>query len=297
VLCYDGDSAGRAAVRGALPHLLAQGVSVSVAAMPPDEDPWDVLSREGGPSLLSRIDGAARYLPWLFGELRPGDSSLSSVEKKERTRQILDILKAIPDQILRYEETRKVAEEVSIPIEVLWEKPKGRPPEPPAPQGTAGNGGLLSSGEIPALERRILQILAAGGYNSLILRTLREDFLTHPSVKRVVAAIRETDPTAESIDFQRQIDHLKEESDKSLLTRLALEEGTEPTEQEVARLLQRLEGLFLDRKSAALQAEIDRAQAAERPQPEMDDLLTRKQELKRRSAEITKSRKGKDLGN
>jgi DNA primase len=297
VLCYDGDTAGRAAVRAALPHLLAQGVSVSVAAMPPGEDPWDVLSREKGPALLARIDGAARYLPWLFGELRPGDSSLSSVEKKERTRQILDILKAIPDQILRYEETRKVSEEVSIPIEVLWEKPQGRPPGPPAPQGTAGNGGLLSFGEIPALERRILQILAAGGYNSLILSTLREDFLTHPSVKRVVAAIRETDPSGESIDFQRQIDHLKEESDKSLLTRLALEEGTEPTEQEVARLLQRLEGLFLDRKSAALQAEIDRAQAAERPQPEMDDLLTRKQELKRRSAEITKSRKGKDLGN
>ncbi|MFN2385648.1 MAG: DNA primase [Thermoanaerobaculia bacterium] len=297
VFCYDGDAAGRAAVRGALPHLLAQGVSVSVAAMPPDEDPWDVLSRGGGSALASRIDEAARYLPWLFGELRPADSSLSSVEKKERTRQILDILKAIPDQILRYEETRKVSQEVSIPIEVLWEKPQGKPPGPPPAQGTGGNGGLLSSGEIPVLERRILQILAAGGYNSLILSTLRDDFLTHPGVKRVVTAIREADPTAESIDFQRQIDHLKEESDKSLLTRLALEEGTEPTEQEVARLLQRLEGLFLDRKSAALQAEIDRAQAAERPQPEMDDLLTRKQELKRRSAEITKSRKGKDLGN
>lgn len=297
VVCYDGDSAGRTAVRGALNHLLAQGLSVSVAAMPPDEDPWDVLSREGAASLVSRIDSAARYLPWLFGELRPADSSLSSVEKKERTRQILDILKAIPDQILRYEETRKVSEEVSIPIEVLWEKPQGKPPAASARPGTAGNGGLLSSKEIPPLERRILQILVAGGYNSLILGTLREDFLTHPGVKRVVAALGKEDTPGESIDFQRQIAHLKEESDIALLSRLALEEGPEPTEQEVARLLQRLEGLFLDRKSNALQAEIDRAQAAESPQPEMDDLLSRKQDLRRRSAEITKSRKGKDVGN
>jgi DNA primase len=296
VLCYDGDAAGRAAVRGALPHLLAQSLTVSVAAMPAGEDPYDVLQREGPASLRSRVDSAAGYLPWLFAEVKPAEPGISSIEKKERCRQILDILKAIPDQILRYEETRKVSAEVAIPLEVLWQKPSGAPSVVPPGPGTRWNEAVLSSGEIPALERRILQVLAmGGGFNSLILRTLRDESLAHPGVRRVVAAIRETDPSAEAIDFQRQIAHLTEESDIALLSRLALEEGPEPTEQEVIRLLQRLEGLSLDRKSTALQAEIDRAQASGGAELEIDDLLARKQELKRRSAEITKTRKGKDV--
>ena len=297
VLCYDGDNAGRAAVRGALPHLLAQGLSVAVAAMPPGEDPYDVLQREGPASLRSRVDSAAPYLNWLLGEIRPAEPGISTVEKKERCRQILEILKAIPDQILRYEECRKVAEEVSIPIEVLWEKPSGPPAAAPARPGTAGNAALLSSREIPALERRILQILAVGSqYNPLILRSLRDELLTHPDVRRVVAALGSAEHSAEAIDFQRQIAHLKEDSDRALLARLVLEEGPEPTEQEVVRLLQRLEGLSLDRRSTALQSEIDRAQSAGRPQEEIDGLLTTKQNVKRRSAEITRSRKGKDVG-
>lgn len=297
VLCYDGDSAGRAAVRGALPHLLAQGLSVSVAAMPPGEDPYDVLQRDGPASLRSRVDSAARYLDWLLAEIRPAEPGISTVEKKERCRQILEILKAIPDQILRYEECRKVAQEVSIPIEVLWEKPSGPPAASPGRPGTAGNAAMLSSREIPALEQRILQILAIGSqYNPLILRTLRDELLTHPDVRRVVAALGSAEHSAEAIDFQRQISHLKEDSDRALLARLVLEEGPEPTQQEVVRLLQRLEGLSLDRRSTALQAEIDRAQSAGRPREEIDGLLATKQDVKRRSAEITRSRKGKDVG-
>lgn len=297
VLCYDGDTAGRGAVKAALPHLLAQGLTVSVASMPADEDPYDVLRREGAASLRSRIDSPARYLQWLFQEVDPSGPGIDSEEKKGRCRQILDVLKAIPDQILRYEEVRKLSAEVAIPVDVLWERPSAPPPEALTGAGTRRNEAVLSSREIPALERRILQILAgSGGYNSLILGTLREGSFTHPGVRRVVAAIGKADPSAEAIDFQRQIAHLKEESDIALLSRLALEEGPEPTESEVLRLLQRLEGLALDRESTALQGQIDRAQAAEKPQSEIDELLTRKQELKRKSAGITKSRKGKDIG-
>ena len=64
VLCYDGDSAGRNAARGALTHLLAQGLEVAVARLPEGEDPDDVRRREGPDA--PRLDrGRAGLSPWL----------------------------------------------------------------------------------------------------------------------------------------------------------------------------------------------------------------------------------------
>ena len=294
VLCYDGDSPGRAATRAALTHLLSQGLAVSVARLPEGEDPWDLARREGGASLAARVEEAPDYLTWLFEDVRPKEAGLSSAQKRERCGEILEIVKAIPDRILRYEEYRKVATEVAVPVEVLWEKPAG-PPAPTRP-GTPGREVALSSGEVPALERRLLQILAYGGeYNSLILRTLREEWLENPGARRILSALGRGASAADSLDFQRQIAHLREDTDVALLSRLTLEEAPAATEKDVVRLLARLEGQHLDRRSAALQAEIDRAQTAGRPREEIDGLLATKQDLKRRSAERTRAWKGREL--
>ena len=159
VLCYDGDSAGRNAARAALTHLLAQGLEVSVARLPADEDPDDVRRREGPEALARAIDEAPGYLPWLLEELRPSEPRLSAEEKKDRIRAILETLSAIPDRILRYEEFRRVSHDVGVPVEVLWSShPSNRAPEaagarPAAParpadpalppRGTQGNGSVL----------------------------------------------------------------------------------------------------------------------------------------------------------
>lgn len=297
VLCYDGDDAGRNATRAALSLLLAQGLAVSVARLPEGEDPYDVLRQAGPVPLAARVDEAPDYLTWLLEDLRPSEAGISSSEKRERCRQIIEVLKAIPDRILGYEEHRRLAREVSLPVEVLWEKPSAPPAAERRPPGTPGNVAALSTGEIPALERRLLEILTRGSeYNSLILSSLREEWLTHPVAKRVVAAMMGSRGAGEPIDFQRQIAQIREDSDVTLLSRLTLEEGPEPTEQEVVRLLARLEGQDLDRKSAALQAEIDRAESAGRPRNEIDGLLLAKQVLKRKSAGMTKARKGRELG-
>ena len=47
--------------------------------------------------------------------------------------------------------------------------------------GTPGNAAVLSAVEAPAVEKRLLRVLTAGGeHNSLILRTLKDEFLTRP---------------------------------------------------------------------------------------------------------------------
>ena len=125
----------------------------------------------------------------------PSEPGLSPAEKSERIGAILEILQAIPDAILRHEECRApLAPRRPSPQDILWERirpkdPPGRPRRPAVPPGTPGNRPVLQGGEIPASERRLLQILLGySEHNPLILRTLKDEFLTHPGAIRVLSA-------------------------------------------------------------------------------------------------------------
>jgi len=283
VVCYDGDSAGRAATHSALSLLFAQSVSARVARLPADSDPHDVLVEEGGPALAARIDEAPDAVTWLLEDVAPSAPGLSAHEKMTRVRAVLEVLDAIPDRVLRYEEYRRVARVVSVPVEVLWDKPAARrEPAVPGP-GTAGNPVVFTGVAMPGAERRLLQaLMAEGELKSLILRTLKDDFLTDPVARRLVAAFREAGETSEPIDFQRQIAHLTDEERKHL-SEVALEENPEPTEKSVARLLKDLEKKYLDRENARIQEEIVRGAGSEADQ---EARIRQKSEISRRRAEL-----------
>ncbi len=282
VVCYDGDAAGRAATRSALALLFAHGFRARVARLPEGEDPHDVLRGAGAEALASSIEQAPDALDWLLSDVAPTAPGLSSHEKMSRVRAVLEILDAIPDRVLRYEEYRKVARTVAVPVDVLWDKPAARPaPAFPAP-GTQGNAKVLSELQTGGAERRLLQALMAGEFNSLILETLKEEFLTDPMARRVVAALKEAGTASEPVDFQRQIAHLTEE-ERTLLSGVALEDSPEPTEKSVGQLLKDLEKKYLERESADIQQAIVRGGASEE---ELQALMRRKNDIRRRRAEL-----------
>jgi len=310
VVCYDGDPAGRNAARSALTHLLAQGLEVAVARLPAGEDPDDVRRKEGPAALAARIAEAPGYLSWLLEQLNPDEPHIAAGEKKDRIRAILETLSAIPDRILRYEEYRRVSQEVGVPVEVLWSSdPANRadrggrtdvsgpgrglpaaaafqPGGPSGGPGTAGNGSVLSEGEIPAAERRLLQLLLRGGEHiSLIQGQLRTEHLTHPGVKGLVERLEKSGGASGTVDFHRYLAHLGESGEISLVSRLALEESPEPTREEVLRLLRRLEKKYLEREQAAVQDAIRRAEAADQGD-EVSRLLERKQTIGKRIVEL-----------
>jgi hypothetical protein len=211
--------------------------------------------------------------------------------------QVLEIVAAIPDRILRYEEHRKVSAAVSVPLDVLWSADKSNLRAPIARStgmGTPGNAPALSAVGVPGAEKQLLQALMAGGeFNSLILSTLNTDFLSDERVRKVVSAIRRAVAGSEVVDFQRQIADLTEE-ERSFISGFALEES-EPTQKGVEDLLKRLESNYLERESAEIQKAIDRA--GERSE-DLAGLMRRKQEVMRRKAALgrTPRWKGNELG-
>lgn len=312
VLCYDGDAAGRSAARGAIGLLLAQGLQVSVAKLPDGEDPDDVRRREGPEALAARIDQAPDYLSWLLDELVPAAAGLSAEVKKDRIRAILEILSAIPDRILRYEEYRRLSVAVGVPVEVLWagQSPSGgspgsrpaagartgsaRPGEPEAGRaaaserapGTEGNGSVLLDGEIPAGEQRLLQWMIRGGdHISLIRSNLRSEHLTHPGVRGLLETFGKAEGPSGTVDFHRHLAHLRDPSDVNLVSRLALEESPDPTEEEVLRLLKQLEKKYLKREHGVLVDAIRRAEQAAQPE-EVSRLMERAKQIGKRIVEL-----------
>jgi DNA primase len=298
IVCYDGDPAGRNATRAALSHLLALGFQAAVARLPGGEDPDDLLLREGPEALARHIEQAPDYLTWLLEDVRPEEPGIASTEKRERLGVILTILSAIADRILRYEEYRKLATAVGVPLDVLWgaDKANLQTASPRSIEvGTRGNTEVLSQVPAPAAEGLLLQVLTAGSaYNSLILGNLKDDYLTDPRVKRVVSALRRAASQTETIDFQRQIADLTEE-ERTFLAGFALQES-EMTEKGVEELLKKLEVKYLERESADIQKAID--QTGEASPHELNGLMRRKSEVMRRKAELDRRsrRKGNELG-
>jgi len=297
VVCYDGDSAGRAATRGALSHLLAQGLSARVVRLPAGLDPHDVLSQQGAESLAARVEEAPDYLTWLLEDANPLEAGLDSAQKSARIAGIVELIGNIPDVILRHEECRRVARHSGVPLELLWDRikpPALRSGTAPGRPGTPAPVPVLSDGGIPQTEKALLSLLVRGEeLIPLILGTLKDEWLTHGTVKKVVEASRRAISAAGPIDFHRQIAHLREDNDINLLARAAAEEGPEPSQRRVLQVLHALEEAYLKRCGESLQEEIQKAEAERRPREEIDKLSREKQEIGRRIQELKPSRKGK----
>ena len=189
-----------------------------------------------------------------------------------------------------------MARRVAVPVEILWSRiaPKGLKLAPHSGEegsGTAGKSGVLSVGEIPAAERRILQILLSDSEcKSLVTEGLKDDFLTHPMARRVVEALRTNGIGPETVDFQRQIAQLTEE-ERIFVSGIALEEHPDPRREDVESTLKLLETRSLEREAAEIQREIERADPAD--EARLSDLMRNKEQVARRRSRLGRSRKPK----
>jgi hypothetical protein len=141
-------------------------------------------------------------------------------------------------------------------------------------------------GEIPAAERRLLQLMIRGGEHiSLIRSNLRSEHLTHPGVRGLLETFGKAEGPSGTVDFHWHLAHLREPSDVNLVSRLALEESPDPTEEEILRLLKQLEKKHLKREHGAVVEAIRRAEQAEQPE-EVSRLMERAREIGKRIVEL-----------
>ncbi|WP_340695309.1 DNA primase [Hydrogenobacter thermophilus] len=113
ILLFDGDSAGKRAVRQATPYLLAHGLKVRLAHLPEGEDP-DTLAKRDRDLLRSLIDNAKDIFELLMYGLKDN--------QRDALRDLLYFAGFLKDKVYQHELLREVSKISRLPMSVLYEQ-------------------------------------------------------------------------------------------------------------------------------------------------------------------------------
>jgi DNA primase len=285
VLSYDGDEAGRNATRRALPLLLAEGLEVSVVELALGVDPYDLFRESGGGALSEAVDSARHFLDWLIADRKISAVELSPEEKSARVAFVLDTLSSVPDRVRRYEYVRRLAEQARLPLDVLWtpaRAPAGASPD----AGTISAPNTLSQKPLPPGERRLLSFLVSGQPEAgAILESLDPEIWSDPRSRAIHEAVREAKKSDAPLDFSAIASHLPGDSERALLSGVALAGADILPEEDISSVINGLRRRQLDRRADSLQEEIARAEAAG-DREEIERLYRSKLDLARQSQQL-----------
>ena len=159
VVAYDGDNAGENAFRRALPLLLAERLGVRRARFPGGHDPDSLRLEAGEEAVREAVTGATDAVSAEIDRLIPGGVSRDPQLQAKAASAITELLKPIPDSVLRYGYGRVAAERLGIPVELLTRRlgTVDRPDRPaaPVPRAEASREPRL----VRSLEEQILDLL------------------------------------------------------------------------------------------------------------------------------------------
>lgn len=171
VLLFDSDAPGLKATFRSADTLLAHGVRVRVATMPPGEDP-DTLARQGGAAAIEAVVRDAVDVLERKLQLLEVKGWFTDVRRtREALDRLLPTLRAAADPVTRELYVSRVAERLGIPREVVTDEaarrahtpsmppvaPAPRRESPPPPPRDAEAGSPRTPGA--EIERKLLRLL------------------------------------------------------------------------------------------------------------------------------------------
>ncbi len=140
VVAYDGDNAGEGAFRRALPLLLGEGLGVRRARFPAGHDP-DSLRLEAGPeAVAAAVRESEEAVVAEIERLIPPETGREPQLQAKAAAAVAELLRPIPDSILRFSYARVAADRLGVPVEMLSRR-VGHSTGPAASSGPSGAEG------------------------------------------------------------------------------------------------------------------------------------------------------------
>lgn len=167
VVAYDGDNAGENAFRRAMPLLLADGLGVRRARFPGSHDPDSLRLEAGEEAVRLAVEQAEDAVTAEMDRLIPAGASRDPRVQAKAAKDMAELLRPIPDSILRYSYARLAAGRLGIPVEMLGRRGGGERPEadrPPARSPAEESAPRL----VRSLEEQVLDQLLQGEDRSQI---------------------------------------------------------------------------------------------------------------------------------
>jgi DNA primase len=283
ILFYDPDTAGKTAVMRALPILLKESFTVSVALLPQGLDPDSYVRERGAEALQQEIDKAVRYDQFFLQTVAQNNDLKTPTGKLSASEEMISLLSAIGNPFELDRVIKVFAASIDATPQMLRDQfSRGK-------KSRVGSSGLgkNSSRVLSNAERDLLRVLlinpknaheAITGFGTDLL-----DELSRPEIFRQITGLIADNPeitTAELI-------HLCEAADQDFLSSLILSDtALEPPEDWLERLLHERN----DRTLRKLDSEIKEA-IANSDEEKLDQLLDRKTKLGQQVIREMKTRK------
>ncbi|NPA41470.1 MAG: DNA primase [Aquificae bacterium] len=115
-LVFDGDSAGRKALRLAVPHLLKAGLEVYPLYLPEGTDPHDFIFSRGKEAFRRLLDNSRSLFEQLLYRIREG------VNPEEAIRDFTYFVSFLKDEVEAYSLLAQLSKLTKIPVDVLASK-------------------------------------------------------------------------------------------------------------------------------------------------------------------------------
>nr|NIM46761.1 DNA primase [Candidatus Aenigmarchaeota archaeon] len=139
-LAFDLDSAGETATERAIALAYKQGFDTSIIEIPKGKDPADSL-KENKEAFKKAIKEAKYVIDYFFEQVFKKYDISNIVDKKRATKELLYLIKKIPDLIERSHYIKKLAQRLNIPEKALFDSlNKIEVPNKQAPQEITRRG-------------------------------------------------------------------------------------------------------------------------------------------------------------
>lgn len=197
-LLFDGDSAGLKATVRALGGLLPLDVKIDVVRIPGDEDPCDVLVRDGAGPIERQLEAAVPWFDFLLGWVRGCEGD----ERYKALDTVLGLVSKLSRPIARDDHMSVLARELGVPSESVRAQYESLPERraalerarragatranstasssPAGPDAERAGADAAAPAALPSVHhRRLAQALRGLAAAALLEPTLAKDFLSY----------------------------------------------------------------------------------------------------------------------
>jgi DNA primase len=278
VVNFDPDAAGRAATRRSLEVLLENGFEIQVVSLPPGKDP-DLFVREQGPEAYrARLAGALPYIEYLAREVASRVDLKQAKGKVQALEEVLPFLARLDNPVRRAGYVEGLATAFGIEDRLVLQELKAAVRERRRRLGPGAATVATGVAGVTEAESRLLRaMMDAEEVRRVILEEIDEEDLKGSWIAEMVGAIRALVVKGEEVSYPRVAARVGDDA-REMMTRIAALPHPPATLEEGRGCLMALRAARFERLMGDIQKRLESGGEA----AEVDDLLRRKVDLKRK---------------
>ena len=190
ILCFDSDEAGQNAAVRSLDHLLASGLAVRVAVMPPPHDPDSFIKANGGEAFRQLAQNADGFFDYYLNRLCAQNDAASDKGRNAILREMAEAVHKTASAVLIDKYAQKTALRLGVLPEAVRVEFKKLPVARPVPAGEDEESSAATKAETvrpSAHEFHLLKLILL--HDNLIgwaSSHLDSDWISHPQVRQIV---------------------------------------------------------------------------------------------------------------